>query len=679
MIEIDQAYKDLFNEYGGKRLKLTFFKEEYHALYPSETLYPSEDLYPSEMSEDAVDFIIEDDQIVTDTLTITESLCTDENLSFGSCEAAQFELTVTGLTQNIAGREFMAVESFGGYNMVLGLFKVDSTPKQEDTTTRKIIAYDRMQRFDVDVSGWYNALTFPMTLKAFRKSLCSFAGVREENATLVNDEMQIEKTVNPTALNGRDVLQQICQINGVFGNINKNGELRYIRLPGKEDVSTQLTIYQSAESEEYTVPDIDTVQIRQEEGDIGGVSAGDGQNVYIIEGNMLAYGKTTSQMVDIANNIKSVISDLAYQPATISTNGSPWIEIGDRVALETTDGTVNTLVMKRTFTGIQGAMDSYESTGSQELSRPFNIESELIQVKGLSAILKRSVEEVSNNLSNLEEGTNSRFTQLAGQIDLEVTRATGQEVSLAAAIKVVSDQITLKVSKGDVSSQLSVESGGISITGNRFSWSATNSSMTADGKLTAKSGSFTGDVVANSFKTSDGKIDLSGGKLTITGAEIKGTANTSSIGASTIYTDHLEVGGNAVFNSGADFSGSLNCQNIDANHISCVYVYSSMAGETWSDKRLKHGIRGINEKDAVQIIKGLRPVAYALNVNNVESLGFIAQDVKKMCDRLGVDMPLYSKHGEYYSIPYTNYIPVVVKTLQWILKKLEVDHGKGRV
>lgn len=212
--------------------------------------------------------------------------------------------------------------------MVLGLFKVESTPKQEDKNTRKIIAYDRMQRFDVDVSGWYNALSFPMTLKAFRKSLCSFVGVREENAVLVNDEMQVEKTINPTALKGREVLQQICQINGVFGNINKNGELRYIALPEKEDISARITIYQNAESEEYTVPDIDTVQIRQEEGDIGGTSTGDGQNVYIIEGNMLVYGKTTSEMIGIANNIKNVVNGLEYQPATISTNGSPWIEIG---------------------------------------------------------------------------------------------------------------------------------------------------------------------------------------------------------------------------------------------------------------------------------------------------------------------------------------------------------------
>lgn len=675
MIEIDQAYKDLFNEFGGKSLKLTFFKEEYHALYPSETLYPSEDLYPSEMSEDAVDFTIGDDQIVTDSLTITESLCSDEDLSFGACEAAQFEITVTGLTQNIAGREFIAIGSFGSYNMILGLFRVESTPKQEDKNTRKIIAYDRMQRFDVDVSGWYNALDFPMTLKSFRKSLCAFVGVREENAVLINDEMQVEKTVNPTALKGREVLQQICQINGVFGNINKNGELRYVALPGKEDISAQITIYQNAESEEYTVPDIDTVQIRQEEGDIGGISAGDGQNVYIIEGNMLAYGKTTSEMIDIANNIKSVITGLEYQPATISANGFPWLEIGDRISLETTDGVVNTLVMKRTFTGIQGAMDSYESTGSQELSRPFSIESELIQIKGLSAILKRSVEEVSNNLSNLEEGTNSKFTQMADQISMEVTRATGQEVELAAAISVASNQIKLKVSQGDVSNQLSVETNGITIKGNRFSWSSTYSSMTADGKLTASSGSFTGDVVANSFKTADDKIVLANGKLTITGAEINGTTNTSSIGASTIYTDHLEVGGNAVFNSGADFSGAINCQNIDANRITCVSVYSSKAGETWSDRRLKHDIRRIRENIAVEVIKGLRPVSYALNANNEESLGFIAQDVKKMCENLGIEMPLYSKNGKYYAIPYINYIPLMVKTLQYILRKLEVDHG----
>ena len=100
-----------------------------------------------------------------------------------------------------------------------------------------------------------------------------------------------------------------------------------------------------------------------------------------------------------------------------------------------------------------------------------------------------------------------------------------------------------------------------------------------------------------------------------------------------------------------------------------------MAGETWSDRRLKHDIRDVHEKLAVEVIKGLRPVAYALNVNDAESLGFIAQEVKKMCADLGTEMPLYTKNGKYYSIPYINYIPVIVKALQFILRKVEVDHG----
>ena len=77
---------------------------------------------------------------------------------------------------------------------------------------------------------------------------------------------------------------------------------------------------------------------------------------------------------------------------------------------------------------------------------------------------------------------------MANQISLEVTRATGQEAELRSAINVVSDKIELKVSQGDVSNQLSVKTGGISIKGNRFSWSSTYSSMTADGKLIASSG-----------------------------------------------------------------------------------------------------------------------------------------------------------------------------------------------
>ena len=88
-------------------------------------------------------------------------------------------------------------------------------------------------------------------------------------------------------------------------------------------------------------------------------------------------------------------------------------------------------------------------------------------------------------------------------ITAEVKRSQGQDVELAAAIKVAADSINLKVSKGDVSSQLSVESGAINIKSNRFSWSSTYSSLSSTGKLTC-----TGADISGALKTRNGNYFL---------------------------------------------------------------------------------------------------------------------------------------------------------------------------
>lgn len=637
MLDVEQKYKDLYNTYGGKKIRLIFYDEEYYALYPSETLFPSDDLYPAEMSEEGIDFVIDDSMVQTDTLKISESLCSDENLNFGSCECSQMEITISGLDQNIAGKEFSLTESFGGYEMIMGLYTVNSTPKQGDKDTRKIIAYDRMKRFDVDVSGWYNLIEFPISLREFRKSLCEFVGVPEFPDSLINDDMVIEKTLEPTSLNGRDVLKYICQINGTFGNINKNGQLRYISVPQKNDIMDEISIYQSVESEEYSVPDIDTVRIRQEEGDIGGSSVGDGQNVYIIEGNPLVYGKTTSELIQIANNIRSVISGLEYCPAIVRTNGSPWYEVGDRIQIKTSDGVINTIIMSRTFTRIQGAMDDYKSTGDQELSQPFNIESEIIQIKGLSAILKRTVEEVSNELVDLEEETTSKFIQTA-------------------------EQIALKVSQGDVTKQLNSE---LKVTGNSIALTTGHFTVDSEALTIDSSGNgvFKGDVTASAFKTLDGSIVLSGGKLTITGAEIKGTANSSTIGCSVLSANAANIGGLTVNSSSSmrDISaGDIYCDDIE-----CTQIYSSRAGEWWSDIRYKYDIQSIRPEAAGRIIAGLKPKIFRYKDDGSPGIGFIAQQVVRLLEREGIDFPIVTRHNNgYYTIPYSVYVVLLAGALQ---------------
>lgn len=759
MIEVDQKYKDLFNEYGGKSIKLTFFKDEYYALYPSETLYPSDTLYPAEMSEDSIAFEITDDSVRTDTLSITESLTTDENLSFGDCEASQFEITVSGLDRDISGKEFLASESFGDYTLSLGLYTVDSTPKQEDRDTRKIIAYDRMKRFDCDVSGWYNTLEFPMTQKELRDSLCAFVGVAQEDADLINDDIQIEKTIQPSTLNGRDFLRYICQINGVFGNINKYGRLRYISIPKSDDILSEVKIYQSAESEEYSVPDIDTVRIREEEGDIGASSSGDGNNVYIIEGNPLVYGKSTSELVEIANKIKNAVSGLSYVPANIVTNGDPWREVGDRIKVTTSDGTINMIVMSRVFTGIQGAMDDLSSTGSQELSQPFNVSSEIIQLKGLSAILKRTIEEVSNELTNLEEETTSKFVQTAAQISAEVERATAAENTLSGRITVEADRITaevtarqkgevqlqsqitqtateirsevtdtanglssritqntnqiaLKVSKGEVSSQISVESGGVNITGNRFSWSATNSSMTADGTLTCKNikatnGQFSGNITGSSitgstieigpFSVDEDAVYMGDFYISSDGSNIfrSNDGNFSiemilnhgnneyypSITMNTIRGE-MTITNGQIINAYSIEAGSVNADT--SNRYSSFYdIY---LGKSWwdgwsitetvqdlweqvdslSDETEKDNITDIAEEEAMAIVLGSRPVSFQYKRDGKWSIGMIAQEVEALEDKEEIYFPLVrtDRRSGKYCINYTGYIPLLIATIK---------------
>lgn len=85
-----------------------------------------------------------------------------------------------------------------------------------------------------------------------------------------------------------------------------------------------------------------------------------------------------------------------------------------------------------------------------------------VQAEALSAEYKASVTD------EIDTTVTSQFKVAENLISAEVTRATNQEIELAAAIQVTSEQITQKVSKGDVSSQLSIESGLISITGPRL-------------------------------------------------------------------------------------------------------------------------------------------------------------------------------------------------------------------
>lgn len=565
MLNIPEEIKELFraDNLGAatqRHIKLRFFDEEIKMLYPDDMLFPADDLFP--IDQEPV-YVIDNSQIISESMTITESVCSSQNLTFGECCASMFEVTVADVLMDLTGKEFMATVEIGGYEMAMGIYKVDSfVREQADRRRKKITAYDRMLNFDIDVADWYQGLTFPLTLKQFRDSLCSHVGVTQVMTELPLDGMQLTKTIEPEQLDGRKVLMAICEINGCFGNFDKTGRLTYKFLgtsglfpseslypddelyPSEMTNAEMLSYYKQSEThyEDYVVNPIDKVQIRQEEGDVG-ATYGPGSNCFVVQGNYLVYGKSGQELLSIAATLYEQISGRLYRPCQIVGPALPWVEVGDGIICYTTDDVIETYCLERTMKGIQGMMDTYEAQGSIEQEQRTGLNEQIIQLEGKTAVIKKSVEEVSVRITDLKEYTEAQFKVTADQILAEVTRAKDAEASLSikadgiatsvtnlkndtnSKFEQTAQQISLKVSKGEVSSQLSVEPDAITIKTNRLSWESDFSSMTSDGKLTCRNivainGSFSGNLSSANFYSNGSAVGFGDYYVSADGANV---------------------------------------------------------------------------------------------------------------------------------------------------------------
>lgn len=512
--------------------------------------------YTDLFKQDTVDkqlMIVSDDGKINITNTelhqemfeLTESLCSEQELTFGSCEAAMIKFTVSNTFLPMKGKWLTVRMSLDGHTdaaFQFGRYKVDSDTPTADRTCREVIAYDAL--YDVlttDVAAWYNTVFpsheeqktdedgtittvtvyDPVTMKQFRDSFFKHFGIEQANITLINDNMSIEKTVAVTAsgetssdteesstigesMSGKEVLSCICEINGCMGHMGRDGTFHYIYLEQeiqglyprndlypaddlfpRDPKSNRIgkDLYITAEYEDFLVKTINKLQIREQKNDIG-VIVGTGDNAYVIEDNFLVYGKGTKELKGIANNVLSKIRGIVYRPFTADCKGNPCLEVGDAVRLPTKYELIESYIFKRTLKGIQALRDDLEADGEEyRTSKANGIQRSILQLKGKSNVLERSIEKTQSTITDVKEGLqsqitqtateirtevknttdslSSRITQNADSITAEVKRAQGQEVELAAAIKINEDKITAEVTRaskaeGDLSGKIEV-------------------------------------------------------------------------------------------------------------------------------------------------------------------------------------------------------------------------------
>lgn len=406
----------------------------------------------------------------TETMTITESICDEQELQFGCCNASSFEIKVLDTVENFKGKKMRVSILLAGQDepYQLGEYKVYSDKPTADRLYKDIIAYDAMYEIlNAEVSGWYNSLTFPMTLRQFRDSFCAYVGVEQEEITLINDDMVVEKTIDPGELPGKTVIEAICEINGCFGHITRAGKLWYVILkqmieglypaddlypsddlyPADPLNTTEISgnNYISCQYEDAICQHIDKLQIRQEENDIGAI-AGNGNNCYIIEDNFLVYGKSAADLQTIADNVLSVIGVVWYRPAQVEARGNPCLEVGDGILLHTTREDVYTYILQRTLKGIQALRDSYTAEGEEYRTGQVNgLQKQIIQLKGKSNALTRTVEETRLEMKDIENGLSTEIKAVAGEVKLKVSKD-----NLIAEINLTPDKALIKAERIDL-------------------------------------------------------------------------------------------------------------------------------------------------------------------------------------------------------------------------------------
>ena len=653
---------------------------------------------------------IDNSMLEIGTFSLEESLCSESELKFGACEANCVKFTARNTAGNIIGKTISIEETIDGDSenpMPYGVFKVASDVPTADRTKRQITAYDAMYDIiNTDVKSWYAGLSFPMTLKQFRNSFFAYLGIAQVETSLVNDSMTVNKTIvaaqtddssavtEESAISGKTVLTAICEINGCFGNINREGKFEYIFLkaitsalypaedlfpsdnlfPSDANTESMTGHYITFDYEDFQSKEITQLEIKTSEDNAGAIVGTAGNN-YSITGNFLVSDKTGAELEQIANNLLPIMKQAVYTPIKSCTCvGNPCLTLGEPIRFNTTREIVETYLLQRTLTGVQSKRDSISAQGTQTHSAKVNsIRDTIESVERRTGKLERNADHLQSTYEDLEKQTSSKFEQTAESISAEVNRAQKAEGALDASLE-------LKLGRDEndqVISMINASADQIMLRGNRLIIESNNFQLDGNGRVSIIDSlnfiatSLGDDIVIigldargrpmlqniridlNSVTDQNGEAigDHASTADHATTADSATTAESARqcIMASTAHylqgiglSDYVRISdnGNLIPSSSSVYCGT--------NPNPFAGGYSSGGWKTTSDGRKKKDFRKLLEDDRFErFFELLQPMEYRLIENDEKMhIGFVAQDVEQAMTDCGIS------ENEFYGLEH---------------------------
>lgn len=341
-------------------------------------------------------------EIVSESLEISQILESNNTLSFGDVNAATVKFQCRDIKADVRGLKISIEMKLSGTDydpelLFYGIIDGQENQTHEDILTT-ITACDFMRyAFNLVMTDWWKTHTFSGT--KFRNYIeditgaialtVKCAGMTEEDllkfANLDCDLAQKPDLVADYGnVSGEMLLKWIAQAGNVYLTMDGN-RIKAVRLqPMSEGLHPHIGLhprkglypsggaydkrytqgdYIKAKYEPYKTEKIDKVIITDKAGIGQGQYPTDpGENVFYIDGNPFLW---SMPMQVCAQNIFERIKDVFFTPSAIETIGMPFVELGDVIKVYTAGNIIYSYVLRREFLGIQNIRDKYINDAGQ--------------------------------------------------------------------------------------------------------------------------------------------------------------------------------------------------------------------------------------------------------------------------------------------------------------------------
>lgn len=405
----------------------------------------------------------------------TEQVNSETDVCPGAVCAAEVEVQLrAGYGSITQGTQFTYYKVDGSTETKIGVFTAEK-PDKTSPYTYTVLAYDNITKSYKDASAWLrdNQDRFPMTLFSLVQTACSECGLSLANDSLPNGDFQVQ-AFYADGIQWVQILQWAAEAACRFVRCDADGKVEFswygetdgsgIGVPDKSArVAVKLTdgvlrtaqaqIYRVSKPvvgyladtltyEDYETAQLEKVQIKQSEDDVGVVYPDDEEktNTYVIQGNMLLAPTSTDVLRPIAEYVYGVLSQVKYTPGSVTVFQSLNYRAGDIVDVYPQNGTPVRLYVTSAQFSESGLVlsstgnPSRDSSSAVSQKRYSNMEGKMLEInasvdglKITASTLKGDFAKLSLTVDGLSSEVSKTYTDLKNYVDTDAKDAAVQE------------------------------------------------------------------------------------------------------------------------------------------------------------------------------------------------------------------------------------------------------------